>query len=56
MQFLEVVFGAISVKLHFKRCLGTPVNIGSGFGLVLWGNNPKPEQVLTKIDVSILRH
>ena len=56
MHFLEVVFGAFSVELYFTRCLGTPVNIGSGFGLVSWGNNPKSEQVLTKIYVSILRH
>ena len=49
MQFLLVKSGVSSIEIHFKVCLlGTPVIIGLGFGLVLPGNKPHPQYVLTK--------
>ena len=50
---LLVIPGVFSGELHFKGYLGTPINTGLGFGLVLPGIKPKPEPVLTNIYVAI---
>ena len=56
MPLLERKFLDFKYNFICKGSINKTINYGSGYGLVLSGNKPSPESMLTKIHDVMLRH